>query len=158
MTENLDKIWELWHQDLLKFWHLNDLPDNYEIARHEYIYSIQGNRNPFIDSTDFACHIDFDNNTYLSSDCSSVGIQTLDKNELTVYPVPASEEVNISTNGVIISSYILIDMQGRVVQSVSDLNITSVDVNVKELNSGTYFIKVNTENGSTQKKIIIEWG
>jgi hypothetical protein len=28
---------------------------------------------------------------------------------------------------------------------------------VKELNPGTYFIKVNTVNGSAQKKIIIEW-
>ena len=142
-------------QDVLKEWHLNDLPDNYEIARHEYIYSIQGNRNPFIDSVVFGCHINFDNNTYLSSDCASVGIQSIDKNEFTIYPVPASEEVNISTNGLIIS-YTLIDMQGRTVLSVSDLNISSVDVNVKELNPGTYFIKVNTENGSAQKKIIIE--
>tara|TARA_B110000285_G_scaffold224656_1_gene281763 strand:- start:551 stop:1273 length:723 start_codon:yes stop_codon:yes gene_type:complete len=142
-------------QDVLKEWHLNDLPDNYEIARHEYIYSIQGNRNPFIDSVVFGCHINFDNNTYLSSDCASVGIQSIDKNEFTIYPVPASEEVNISTNGLIIS-YTLIDMQGRTVLSVSDLNISSVDVNVKELNPGTYFIKVNTVNGSAQKKIIIE--
>ena len=142
-------------QDVLKEWHLNDLPDNYEIARHEYIYSIQGNRNPFIDSVVFGCHINFDNNTYLSSDCASVGIQSIDKNEITIYPVPASEEVNISTNGLIIS-YTLIDMQGRTVLSVSDLNISSVDVNVKELNPGTYFIKVNTVNGSAQKKIIIE--
>ena len=143
-------------QDLLKFWHLNDLPDDYEIARHEYIYSIQGNRNPFIDSVDFACHIDFDNNTYMSSDCSSVGIQTLNKNELTVYPVPTSEKVNISTSGLIINSYSVVDMQGRVVLSASDLNIASVNVNVKELNAGTYFVEVNTENGSVQKKIIIE--
>tara|TARA_B110000305_G_scaffold74285_1_gene83344 strand:- start:1105 stop:3381 length:2277 start_codon:yes stop_codon:yes gene_type:complete len=142
-------------QDVLKEWHLNDLPDNYEIARHEYIYSIQGNRNPFIDSVVFGCHINFDNNTYLSSDCASVGIQSIDKNEFTIYPVPSSEEVNISTNGLIIS-YTLIDMQGRTVLSVSDLNISSVDVNVKELNPGTYFIKVNTVNGSAQKKIIIE--
>ncbi len=142
-------------QDVLKEWHLNDLPDNYEIARHEYIYSIQGNRNPFIDSVVFGCHINFDNNTYLSSDCASVGIQSIDKNEFIIYPVPASEEVNISTNGLIIS-YTLIDMQGRTVLSVSDLNISSVDVNVKELNPGTYFIKVNTVNGSAQKKIIIE--
>ena len=143
-------------QDVLKNWHLNDLPDNYEIARHEYIYSLQGNRNPFIDSVEFACHIDFDDNTYLAGDCSVVGIQTIDRNDLTVYPVPASEEVNISAKGIIINGYSLIDMQGRVVLSVSDLNSTSVDVNVKELNSGAYFINVNTENGSVQQKVIIE--
>ena len=37
-------------QDLLKNWHFADLPDNYEIARNEYIYDLQGNRNPFIDN------------------------------------------------------------------------------------------------------------
>lgn len=46
-------------QDVLKKWHFQDPPDNYEIARNDYIYSIQGNRNPYIDSVHFACYVDF---------------------------------------------------------------------------------------------------
>ena len=53
------------NETILKNWHFNDLPDNYEIARHEYIYNLQGNRNPFIDSVNYACYIDFDNNEFL---------------------------------------------------------------------------------------------
>ena len=45
------------------------LPDNYEIARHEYVFDLQGNRNPFIDSVDYACFIDFDNNDHIPAGC-----------------------------------------------------------------------------------------
>ena len=46
-------------QEVLKKWHFQDPPDNYEIARQEYIYWLQGNRNPFIDHPEYACYIDF---------------------------------------------------------------------------------------------------
>ncbi|MFM7566791.1 MAG: endonuclease, partial [Flavobacteriales bacterium] len=60
-------------QATLKTWHFADLPDSYEIARQEYIYSVQGNRNPYIDSVNFACHVNFDNMSYLETSCN-VGI------------------------------------------------------------------------------------
>lgn len=56
------KVWRLpenQDQNILKKWHYNDPPDSYEISRQEYIYKVQGNRNPFIDSADFVCAIDF---------------------------------------------------------------------------------------------------
>ena len=56
------KVWRLpanQDQDVLKKWHFKDPPDSYEISRQEYIYKVQGNRNPFIDSADFVCAIDF---------------------------------------------------------------------------------------------------
>ncbi len=44
---------------LLKKWHFADMPDNFEIARNEYVRSKQNNRNPFIDFPQFACYIRF---------------------------------------------------------------------------------------------------
>lgn len=41
---------------LLK-WHLEEPPTKEEIARNEYVYSIQGNRNPFIDHPEYATQI-----------------------------------------------------------------------------------------------------
>ncbi len=46
-------------EEILKKWHFQDLPDDYEKTRQEFIYEIQGNRNPFIDSIEFVCKIDF---------------------------------------------------------------------------------------------------
>ena len=48
---------------IIKQWHFEDLPDNYEIARNEYIQTKQNNRNGFIDSLDFPCYIRFSNLT-----------------------------------------------------------------------------------------------
>lgn len=48
---------------LLKKWHFEDLPDNMEKARNEYVEFKQNNRNAFIDSTLFPCYIRFSNLT-----------------------------------------------------------------------------------------------
>lgn len=48
---------------VIKQWHFQDLPDNYEIARNEYIQTKQNNRNGFIDSLEFPCYIRFSNLT-----------------------------------------------------------------------------------------------
>ena len=56
-------------QDIIKKWHFQDPPDNYEIARQEYIYWLQGNRNPFIDHPEYACYIDFTKMTKQKAHC-----------------------------------------------------------------------------------------
>ncbi|MES2389336.1 MAG: fibronectin type III domain-containing protein [Bacteroidota bacterium] len=44
---------------VLKTWHNADPPDGWEIARNDYIYSLQGNRNPFVDHPEWVDYIDF---------------------------------------------------------------------------------------------------
>ncbi len=58
-------------QEVLKKWHFQDPPDNYEIARQEYIYYLQGNRNPFIDHPEYACYIDFSKLVKIKGTCSN---------------------------------------------------------------------------------------
>ena len=60
-------------QDLLKEWHITDPVDNYEIARNEFIFSLQGNRNPFIDFPEWVDCINFLNITALK--CASTIIE-----------------------------------------------------------------------------------
>jgi hypothetical protein len=79
------KVWRLpanQDQNILKKWHFNDPPDSYEISRQEYIYKVQGNRNPFIDSADFVCAIDFNNRQLIH--CES-------KLSVNDFPVDASD-------------------------------------------------------------------
>jgi len=140
---------------ILKDWHFNDLPDDYEIARHEYIYSIQGNRNPFIDSVDFACFVDFDQNVYEPLGC----LASLDEkvqNNMVLFPVPANEMVYIQINGQDITSYEIMDMNGRVVLSEQNLNAGTVEVNSNVLESGQYIVSVTTAFGTAQKKLIVQ--
>jgi len=58
-------------QRVIKKWHFQDQPDNYEIARQEYIYYLQGNRNPFIDHPEYACYIDFSKLVKMKGTCSN---------------------------------------------------------------------------------------
>lgn len=55
------------NDSILKVWHFQDLPDALEIARHEYIASVQHNRNPFIDSVNYVCRINFNNLSWISN-------------------------------------------------------------------------------------------
>lgn len=57
-------------QDLnvLLQWHQQDPPSALEIARNEYIYTVQKNRNPFIDHPEWTRKIDFSTMTYIAVD------------------------------------------------------------------------------------------
>lgn len=138
-------------------WHFQDLPDDYEIARNEYIYSVQGNRNPFIDSVHFACHINFKNMTYLAEACASVSIEEVvtDKN-ISIYPVPAKETLNLVIDNATITSVELIDLQGRTIFTKDGNNANLVTIPVSGITAGTYLLNVNTAKGAITKKVIIE--
>lgn len=140
--------------DVIKQWHYNDLPDNYEIARNEYVYSIQGNRNPFVDSVDFACFIDFSNMTYDATGCGSLSLEEQLEENLNVYPVPAMETLYAQVNGTSITGYTLIDAQGRVVARKEGINVVGVKINAESVESGTYILIVSTPLGQTSQKVI----
>jgi len=44
---------------ILLQWHKQDPPDSWEIGRNDYIQSIQGNRNPFVDHPEWVDYIDW---------------------------------------------------------------------------------------------------
>jgi endonuclease I len=54
-------------QNVLKQWNEIDPPDNFEIARNEMIFSVQGNRNPFVDNPNWVNSINFSNMTWISN-------------------------------------------------------------------------------------------
>lgn len=142
-------------QALLKNWHFNDLPDNYEIARHEYVYNLQGNRNPFVDSVDFVCYIDFDANTYDPLNCSA-SIEDKVQNNFVVYPIPAEDNVYLQVNGTEINAYTMYDVMGRTIDQKSGLNAQVVELKSSSYSSGTYTIVVNTPFGQATKNMIIK--
>lgn len=52
--------------ELLKQWHQMDPPDDFEIARNEFVAQTQGNRNPFIDFPIWVNRINFRNMSYVA--------------------------------------------------------------------------------------------
>jgi hypothetical protein len=142
------------NQEVLKNWHFNDLPDNYEIARHELIYGVQNNRNPFIDSVDFACYIDFSQMLYTTDDCGLAVDQEVLERNLVVYPNPANEEVYVQVNGVDIEKITITDMSGKTVKIIDDHGTGKI--NVSNINSGIYILSVETSHGFMQRKLVLK--
>lgn len=153
-------------QNILKKWHYQDPPDNWEIARNDFIDSLQGNRNPFIDSVQFVCYIDFSTMTKIASPlvpCSSVGINEHETNNdlIMLYPNP--------NNGNFVLTYItdktqelninMFDLVGNIVYSSQTQvykGYNPVELKLQNLSKGIYICEVSTSNGRKIEKVIIE--
>lgn len=75
-----------------------------------------------------------------------------DENQITLYPVPTNQILNISVqNSTKIESVNVYDMTGKLV--LSSINFES-KINISHLNSGTYLVSVKTNKGIHTEKII----
>lgn len=85
--------------------------------------------------------------------CPSIG---LDENtiELSVFPNPVNDKLTVSSTENI-NSIQIISMNGLVVLQKS-INQSTAILNVENLKSGTYFVKVITDDNYLFERIIIE--
>lgn len=90
-----------------------------------------------------------DNSNIIGVDTFSVdrtlSTENFAKNNFTVYPNPATDVVNISNvNNLEIKNTVITDINGRIVKQV---NSSVESINVGDLNTGVYFLKVTTTEG-----------
>lgn len=72
-----------------------------------------------------------------------------------VSPNPASDVITIATkNNIQVNSVQLVDMNGRIVKEMNTSFDNQATMNISEINSGVYFVKVNSQNGVGTSKII----
>jgi hypothetical protein len=151
---------------VLKCGSQEDPPDAYEIARNDFLDSIQGNRNPFIDSMHYACFIDFYTMTKIPNviaPCGSfVGVNSIKNTfiDFSVFPNPSSGSF----------SYLVNTENGNYELNISDLSGRSIykkQIETKSgklygtvsdviLNSGIYFIEISSDKGKWVKKLVIQ--
>jgi hypothetical protein len=81
---------------------------------------------------------------------TTLAVSDVSKNSVSIYPNPATEVLNLNVDSKINSADIY-DLAGKLVKSAS---VADNKVNVKDLQNGTYVLKVNTEAGSTSHKFI----
>ena len=133
-------------QDLqvLLDWHYNDLPDDFEKTRHEYVYEKQSNRNPFVDFPQLVDCIDFSDVTKRANCDVNVGIASRIKNEFGtfIYPNPS--------HGVLY----LENVKAKDIKEIHIINLIGVEqhnfsidgdsIIVKNLAKGIYFLSLET--------------
>jgi hypothetical protein len=76
------------------------------------------------------------------------------KNNISIYPNPAREHLNISS-GLPINKIILYDCQGRIAKEIIPLNQNQIQIDIQKLGSGLYFLESESNNVKTIHKIII---
>ena len=146
--------------DKLIEWHNNDTVDNFEIARNEYIYSVQNNRNPFVDFPEWVACFDFKTLT-LTGDCPLDTAQIPDailnltlSNQLVVYPNPTSGKTFVKLKSKEnIKAFDLIDLKGTLINMDYNVSNNTIDFDMSRLEKGLYFIKLYTQNKVYIKKL-----
>ena len=135
---------------VLMQWHQQDPPSDFEIARHEFIFGLQKNRNPFIDNPEWANSINFANMTFLSTSVEKLTFE----NSVLTYPNPAKDRIFVDATLIFNSGmkYELVNLAGSVLQNgVLADSQTSLELPIK---SGIYLLKLKSNKGTFVTKII----
>lgn len=155
-------------QDLLKQWSKSDVPDNREIARHEYIAFIQKNRNPFIDYPDWVDCIDF-NTIQLLTGCkglhidnppASIGQNTPKEWDIWYYPYGDRQYVlKLYYDKISNLEYSIYNLAGnKLMENYRKINDgeNSISMDCGLLSKGTYLLVLKTEEMQKTLKLLVE--
>lgn len=75
--------------------------------------------------------------------------------DFSFYPNPAQDHVTISSDDAFQSVQVF-DITGKIVLTRNEFNATEKEINVSELSSGVYLLKVSSEGTSSTQKLIIK--
>lgn len=156
------------NESLLIQWAKNDPPDNQEIARHEYIASVQGSRNPFIDFPNWVDCIDF-NDIRLLKTCEGLvvsnpnnGLLSNEKNDWDVW------YYNLENKKYTIKLYYdkispleinLFNLNGQLVKK-EKTNVNEGEnallFDLSDLSIGQYILELKTNERAKSFKLLVE--
>jgi len=150
-------------QYTLKQWHYNDPPSDWEKARNDFVDSVQGNRNPFIDNPDWVCYIDFETMNHVASPgspcVSSIGDVAAKYTAVSVFPNPTSGAFDIGfvaseSEAITIQ---LFDISGKQVYrqvhgATAGENRISLDLDLAE---GVYSIQLGNSQFSRTQRVVV---
>ncbi len=144
-------------QQLLLDWHFNHPPNNFDVARNDFLDSLQGNRNPFVDNPDWPCYIDFTTMTWIANPtipCATVGLDAQNPLQAKVWPIPAHQVLNwsIPGNG---SSFQLsaTDIAGREVMR-TELQGTEGQLDLGSWSTGMYILRIEKDGLESTFKVL----
>ena len=86
----------------------------------------------------------------------SLSVNEFDLDQLSLYPNPAKDEVNIKWNSTEDVSLRIYNATGRIVFFGKKVNLQSgYKIDVSAFNAGVYFVKLNSSTGEITKKLIL---
>ncbi|EDM45441.1 hypothetical protein SCB49_06527 [unidentified eubacterium SCB49] len=87
----------------------------------------------------------------------NIGVFEGSLNKISFYPNPAKEEITFSNpNQISIDKISFYDSQSRLIHFLNSKDIINNTISLKDINSGVYFLKLETNKGIVSSQIIIE--
>ena len=123
------------------------------------INTVQANDNPNltciqVDNVDYSLNnwvYYIDAQSYFSEDCSNLSIEEFTNQSIDVFPNPTNNTLYVKLNKK--ASYSLLDGIGKI-RMVGDLFKAENSINLSQLASGIYFLKIKTNNQVEIKKVV----
>ena len=143
-----------WALAMLIRWHEEDPVSQKEIDRNNAVYSIQHNRNPFVDYPELVGKIFGADSVHAFHYGSAIAL--IDPALVAVYPNPAHEQFTVQSNSVEINEIAIFDLTGREVLRTEAWD-NHCTINVSQLPAGLYLLKIHSENQAViVKKLVIQ--
>ena len=132
--------------NILLTWNAQDPVSIKETLRNNAAFTHQGNRNPYIDNNSYVASIW---GVPLSTDTFDVFAGT------NIYPNPSADnKININTT-LILDEIQIININGQIMQMIQKPEFIDNNFTIDNLAKGFYFVKMNAENQSITKKVIV---
>jgi len=96
--------------------------------------------------------------TAITAQTTNVGIESYLLNSISLYPNPANDVINVqcTMNNVQVKALEVFDVYGKLIRTVETVCTPSLQtqINVSDLASGMYFVRVTTEQGTATKSFV----
>ena len=129
-----------WYINLLMLWHKNDPVSPKEIARNNYAYTYQNNRNPYIDHPEYVAM------NWTSTLATSEN--TANKNALQISQNPVrNRELMVNGENIEKTTTVqIISVSGQVMQRINEPFKNSNKIILKNIGKGVYFLKTSDQS------------
>lgn len=92
----------------------------------------------------------------IEKDMSSASISPLEYDPITVYPVPSSDETNLtSSSNELIKKVEIVNLSGQIIATHSFVNSKNVMLDLSDLGRGQYILQVQFDNDRIIRKTIV---
>lgn len=89
---------------------------------------------------------------YIKTSYNTLSVNQLSKKDISFYPNPVTSDLNIAVNnGIVIEKVVIYNLLGQTVRTIDSVTNT---INMSDLTNGVYLVKVQTNEGIIDQKII----
>ncbi|HNV94960.1 MAG TPA: endonuclease [Bacteroidales bacterium] len=131
-----------WAKNMFIQWSILDPVSAKEIARNNAVYAIQHNRNPYIDHPEWISGVWLSMNDNLSLEP-----------EISFFPNPATEYINIGVLTQFAFSITIFDQSGRIILKKENV-LGNSTLDIRNFENGVYLVKMEGQGFCNVKKLV----